>query len=212
MPGGMEDVGFAAAQQNLQIARNRTVRVDGLWYKAQPWGLVGDMFLAPVFRAFARERHVDDSVGFLWDVNKEPSLLLGQPLSANRSDYYYNKYLEKPDGNLGEGEVSTLNLLPTVFDEAEALFGPGVAAAHAQDVKQLQREFLVRVASSVNDYLIAVGVDDDFRKCPGFGAHHAANLARQPMPSRPAAAKAAPGPRRLVQNSAHKVLRFGKKG
>jgi hypothetical protein len=199
MSGGMEDCGIAAARENLQIARNACVIIDGHSYKAQPWGIVLDLTLAPVFRAFARRAWIDDSVEYLWDVSREPSLMTGQALSAKRQAHYYKEYLKTPEF-FGASGGHTLNLLPHIFEEAEALFDAGAAANGGPNRSQLQREFLTRLASSVNDYLLFDNKVKDFWKSAEFGAHHAANrAARQALRGR--------GP---VRFNARPVVRFGK--
>jgi hypothetical protein len=218
MSGGMEDCGFEAAQSALQIARNRTVRVDGLWYRCEPWGMVADAVMAPVFGAFSRRAdvQVDEDFEYLSDVSSEPSLLVARPMTAHRQACYFRKYLKASDIRARDDWFSQtnkmLNLPPQMFAEAEALFGADAAKPRAASLDPLQREFLIRVASAVNDYL-KVEVMQKFWRSSEFLEHHKANLAKHGLRgalARYEAPKPAGGPRQRVQNRGHAPVRFGK--
>jgi len=206
----MENNTVASARHQLQFARTRTRTIGGLQFPSEPWGIVGDADLAPVFRAFARPRGLDDNVEFLWDVYKEPGVRVGAAMLPRRSAYYYIKYLEEPgrdDPYGSERGALTLNLPPELFDEARDLFGPGAAAPSGAVLEQLQSEFLFRLAASVNHYLKFNAVAHElFFKSQEFGAHLTKAQAQHAQRVSAAAANGFPG-----RFHAHPVLRFGKK-
>lgn len=187
----------------LHIACNATVRIDGMSYKCQPWGMVSDHGLQAVFRAFAPSQSVDDSVEFLYDACKDPCVLVHSPMSADRRAYYYRKYLEDSavDWDDTSGTIKTLNLSSAQTASAKALFGPGVKGETGED-----REFLLDLVSHFNALLIQNQVVENFWKSPEFRAHHAKNLAKNGPRSGPG------GKLKLPQYHGHKVLRFGGKG
>lgn len=186
----------------LQIARDATVRIGGHHYRCQPWGIVGQPPLALAFRAYARVRSVDDSVDFLYEVSKDPCVLMFQPMSDARRDYYFRKYLKAAGVNYDEVPegVQTLNLSGALCASAARVFGPDATPAAGQE-----REILMLVALEMNEMLLNDGVVNAFWTSPEFGAHHAANLARN-GPVR------APGGKLILQqHHARPIVRFGPK-
>jgi hypothetical protein len=184
----------------LQIARDDTVRIDGLAYRCQPWGIINQALFAPVFLKFARRREVHESAEFLYDVSKDPHVLVKHlPMSADRRAYYYRKYLEDSavDWDNPAADVLTLNLSSSMRHTACDVFGPNAAGNTG-----LERPLLLRIALEMNAALLANNIIKDFRKSPEFGEYHARNSAKN-------GPRGPDGKLKLPQHHGHKVVRFG---
>jgi hypothetical protein len=208
---GVQHYGFAHAQWALQMSWNHTRRIDGLWYRAEPWGILGDRVLAAAFREFARRRAVDDAMGYLSDVSSEPGLTSFRPMSASRQAHYLKTYLTQTEAWFSCGKQQ-LNLACAMHSEALALFGPAAVANTDPRLDRQRAEFLFCVAYGVNDWLMSNSAWE-FWTSPEFLAHHKANLTRYGPRSALAgyeAPKADVERRRPVQNGAHAVVRFDK--